>query len=110
MRPQFTLQRTIHPSDDIPVSRLPIDEDDVAFIFEDLHRGRSVVPPHNVPSRPVLLRWDIECPLTLENCVVMDTPEADKHVKEGRGIWGEETRKVVEERQKEIKRWREWVL
>ena len=104
------MQQSRHLSDDIPVSRLPIDEDDVAFIFEDLHRGRSVVPPHNVPSRPVLLRWDNESPLTLENCVVMDTPEADKHVKEGRERWGEETRNVVAERQKEIKRWREWVL
>ncbi|EDR10387.1 uncharacterized protein LACBIDRAFT_152374, partial [Laccaria bicolor S238N-H82] len=61
------------------LNKLPIDEDDVALIFEDLHRGRSVIPPHNVPSRPTLVRWDPLLPLTVDNCVVMEFADAEKH-------------------------------
>ncbi|KAJ7303605.1 hypothetical protein DFH08DRAFT_976949 [Mycena albidolilacea] len=38
------------------VGRLPLDEDDVALLFEDVHRGRSVVPPHAVPVKPSVMR------------------------------------------------------
>ncbi|KIY49835.1 hypothetical protein FISHEDRAFT_65206 [Fistulina hepatica ATCC 64428] len=65
------------------LNRLPLDEDDVSFIFEDLHLGRSIIPPHEVPARPALVRWDASRPLSLENCVVMDHKEAEKHVQEG---------------------------
>ncbi|KAJ3488132.1 hypothetical protein NLI96_g3067 [Meripilus lineatus] len=64
------------------INRLPIDEDDVAFIFEDIHRGRSIVPPYPVPVRPALIRWDPSRPLTLENVVVMEFKEAERHMKE----------------------------
>ena len=67
-------------------SRLPIDEDDVAFIFEDIHRGRSIIPPYPVPVRPSLIRWDPLQPLTLENIVVMEFKEAEKHIKECFGV------------------------
>ena len=100
-------------------SKLPIDEDDVALIFEDIHRGRSVIPPHNVPSRPVLLRWDLRQPVTLDNCVVMDHGEAEKHAK-GYGeignfvdpnyIWGTEVQDVVNRRAEEIRKDRLWVM
>ena len=40
------------------ISRIPITEEDAGFLTEDLHRGRSCVPPYNIPSRPVLVRWD----------------------------------------------------
>jgi hypothetical protein len=104
------------------VSKLPIDEDDVALIFEDVHRGRSVIPPHLIPSRPLLVRWDLTRSLTIENCVVMEYGDGEKHVKEcyGRGMqgspakpedfWGEEVRRVVERRAKEIARNREYVM
>jgi tRNA threonylcarbamoyladenosine dehydratase len=91
-------------------SRLPLDEDDVSFVFEDLHRGRSVVPPYDVPGRPVLLRWDIDAPLTLENCVVMDAKEAELHVNDGRGRWPPEVQEAVDRRRKEIELWRSWVM
>lgn len=51
--------------------RLPIDETDVAYVFEDLNRGRSTIPPHAVLSRPYLSRWDLKKPLTIDNCVVL---------------------------------------
>lgn len=101
-------------------SKLPIDEDDISLIFEDVHRGRSVIPPHNVPSRPVLVRWDIVKPLTVDNCVVMDFAEAEKHYKESgsleepikrpRDIWGNEVTHVVDRRAEELRRDREWVM
>ncbi|KAJ7059338.1 hypothetical protein C8F01DRAFT_1301930 [Mycena amicta] len=59
------------------VTRLPID--DVALIFEDIHRGRSVRPPHPVPVRPTLVRWNLSEGLTLGNVVVMEQKEATKH-------------------------------
>lgn len=101
------------------INKLPINEDDVALIFEDIHRGRSVIPPHNVPSRPVLLRWDLRQPVTLDNCVVMEHVEAEKHAKgcgdvgnpvNPKDIWGEEVLDVVKRRAEEIRRERQWVM
>ncbi|KAJ7291932.1 hypothetical protein C8J57DRAFT_1492409 [Mycena rebaudengoi] len=92
------------------INKLPIDEDDVALIFEDLHRGRSVLPPHLVPARPMLVRWDAQKPLTVENCVVMDAPDVERHLREGVGLWGKEVAEVVERRAREVERMREWVM
>ncbi|KAF9224871.1 hypothetical protein BS17DRAFT_801670 [Gyrodon lividus] len=103
------------------INKLPIDEDDVALIFEDLHLGRSIVPPHNVPARPQLLRWDLTKPLTPENCVVFEFGEAEKHAKECFGIgdakerrrpvdvWGDEVQSVVEKNAAEVAKYRAWV-
>ena len=114
------------PSSDLTAilfsSRLPIDEDDVGLLFEDIHRGRSVVPPHAVPSRPALVRWDPLQPVGLENLVVMEDKDADQHVKECFGasadspkklpeeLWGHETAEVVARRAEEIRRDREWIM
>ncbi|KAJ7649134.1 ubiquitin-protein ligase molybdopterin-converting factor [Mycena polygramma] len=94
------------------VSRIPLDEDDVALLFEDIYRGRSVVPPHAVPVKPTLVRWDPAKPLALENVVVMDAAEAERHEREGGGpaVWGEEVQAVVRRRVEEVERNREWVM
>ncbi|KAJ7059270.1 ubiquitin-protein ligase molybdopterin-converting factor [Mycena amicta] len=106
------------------VTRLPIDEDDVALIFEDIHRGRSVIPPHPVPVRPTLVRWNPSEGITLENVVVMEQKEAAKHevgvygdgatgettkTKSGLDLWGAETDALVQKRREEVRRVREWV-
>ncbi|KAJ7059275.1 ubiquitin-protein ligase molybdopterin-converting factor [Mycena amicta] len=110
------------------VTRLPIDEDDVALIFEDIHRGRSVIPPHPVPVRPTLVRWNPSEGLTLENVVVMEQKEAAKHeagvygdsdgpagetmktqTQSGLDLWGAETHALVQKRREEVRRVREWV-
>ena len=97
-------------------SKLAINEDDVSFIFEDLHRGRSIIPPHAVPTKPALVRWDPSEPLTVENCVVMDSGEVQKHVKgcaDGKQpaeLWGNETAKIVRKRQADVAFWREAVM
>ncbi|KAF8800884.1 hypothetical protein BYT27DRAFT_7235947 [Phlegmacium glaucopus] len=36
-------------------SRFPIDEDDIALMFEEICKDRSL-PPHDVPTRPTLVR------------------------------------------------------
>jgi hypothetical protein len=52
------------------------DEDDVTLLFEDVHRRRNVVPPHAVPVKPTLVRWDSARPLGVENAVVTNSGEA----------------------------------
>lgn len=54
----------------------------------------------------------------MENTIVLEYIEADRHYKESFGenskrpeeLWGEETKAVVEKRAEEVKRVREWVL
>ena len=104
-------------------SKLPIDEDDVAFIFEDLYRGRSVVPPHDVPTRPTLVRWDPSNTLSIDNCVVFELSDAEKHVKAlwnpdgsmatattAERLWGRGVKSVVDRRAAEARRVRDWVM
>jgi hypothetical protein len=56
--------------------RLPVDETDIAYLFEDLYRGRSSIPPHSIPQRPILARWDSSLPLRVDNCVVLGPADA----------------------------------
>lgn len=85
------------------------------MLFDDLYRGRSVVPPHDVPSRPTLVRWDPALSLSLENCVVFEHGDAEKHAaecciggKDPEELWGLEVAKVVSRRAAEVRRVREW--
>ncbi|KAF8752379.1 ThiF family [Rhizoctonia solani] len=98
------------------ISKLPLSEQDVAYIFEDLHRGRSTIPPHSVLARPQLSRWNAKEPLTTSNCVVLSHQEAQLLQEHGgigeevvqRGLWPSETLEVVRVRQREaaaIARW-----
>jgi len=54
------------------ISRIPITEEDAGFLTEDLHRGRSCVPPYNIPSRPVLVRWDPSTQVSLQSSLTED--------------------------------------
>ncbi|KAJ4496103.1 ubiquitin-protein ligase molybdopterin-converting factor [Lentinula edodes] len=106
------------------LNRIPLDEDDIALIFEDIYRGRSVIPPHEVPTKPALVRWDLTQPLTLKNCVVMEEKDTVKHIEawyawlekkndedalfSPAGIWGSEVEEVVTKRAKEIESVQEW--
>ncbi|KZP17386.1 hypothetical protein FIBSPDRAFT_793232 [Athelia psychrophila] len=118
------------------VNKLSIDDDDISLLFEDVHRGRSLIPPHPVPTRPALVRWDPALPLALDNCVVMESAEADKHMRECFGVvnagadskgevevdvgptnlrrpeelWGAEVAGVFERRKQEVGGQRDWVM
>ncbi|KAF7317723.1 tRNA threonylcarbamoyladenosine dehydratase [Mycena kentingensis (nom. inval.)] len=96
--------------------RMPMDEDDVSFLLEDVHRGRSVVPPHPVPIRPTLVRWNPAEGVRLENVVVMESSEAAWHetgIFEERKtpveLWGEEVDELQRNRRDEVRRALEWV-
>ncbi|CDO72129.1 hypothetical protein BN946_scf184962.g72 [Trametes cinnabarina] len=99
------------------INKLPLDDDDIGLVFEDLHRGRSVRPPYAVPERPALVRWDPDRPLSLQNCVVFEFADAEKHLKEcllekkrPEDVWGEDVVEVVERRQEEARKVVEWVM
>lgn len=99
-------------------SKLPIDEDDVGLIFEDLYRGRAAVPPFDVPTRPALVRWDPKRPLTMDNCVVFEYKDAERHEKEcyaapetrPEEVWGAEVAAVVARRAEEIRKERKAIF
>ncbi|KAJ7787188.1 hypothetical protein B0H14DRAFT_3163380 [Mycena olivaceomarginata] len=90
------------------VGRLPFDEDDVALLFEDVHRGRNVVPPHAVPVEPIVVRWDPVRALGVENVVVMEAGEAGVHESDGgeggQGARGEDVREAVRRRVEDVER------
>ena len=99
------------------LSRLPIDDDDVFMIFEDVYRGRSILPPHDVPNKPMLVRWDYTRPLSVDNVVPMDQPDADKHTRrchdlkeKPEDVWGQEVKSVYERRTQEILKDKQWFM
>jgi len=102
----------------IQLNRLPIDEEEVGLIFEDVYHGRSIIPPHTVPAKPTLVRWDPLKPVTVDNCVPMDFADAEKHTKEcfGEGarrpgdVWGTEVASMYEKKAREILKDREWSM
>ena len=73
-----------------PSRKLPIDERDVGYIFEDLHSSRSIVPPHPILAKPALTRWDVRQPLSLMNCVVLS--QADVRRLDEKGGIGEDVK------------------
>ncbi|KAF7367148.1 Ubiquitin-protein ligase molybdopterin-converting factor [Mycena sanguinolenta] len=95
------------------VAPIPLTINDVGLVFDDIHRGRSVVPPHAVPLKPTLVVWDRTRPIGVENVVVMEAAEAAKHErKQGEGAeeWGKDVNEAVQRRVEEVERWKEWVM
>lgn len=65
------------------ITGLPMTEDDVGNVLDNLHRGRSVVAPQNaVLARPAVVRWDPRTPVDLCNAVLMNKDELARHVRE----------------------------
>lgn len=62
---------------------IPLKEDDMQYILDEIHRGRSVVPPHNVPQRPSVTRWRKSEGLRTDNLVVFDRQDALKYLLAG---------------------------
>lgn len=72
-----------------------------------------------MPTRPALVRWDPAAPVTLENLVVMDDKEAERHVRacfapadsrRPEEVWGADVADVVARRAEEVRRDREWIM
>jgi hypothetical protein len=87
------------------IPKLPITQEDLGYIFEDLNYGRSTFPPHAVLPKPVATRWDMSRALTVDNVVILGPKDAEKHEKEclidGKravDVWGREVVDMVERR------------
>ncbi|KAL1948547.1 hypothetical protein VTO73DRAFT_12622 [Trametes versicolor] len=99
------------------INKLPLDDDDLGLVFDDFYRGRSARPPHPVPERPALVRWDPAEPLSLMNCVAFEFADAEKHLQEcllekkrPEEVWGSEVAEVVARRREEARRVVQWVM
>jgi hypothetical protein len=96
-------------------SRIPFSEDDMGYLFEEIHRAKSVVPPNAYPSRPTVLRWKKERGLAWDNLVVFDRKEGAQHEErcllgdeKPEAVWGEEVTALVEKRMAEERRLRHY--
>ncbi|KIM20476.1 hypothetical protein M408DRAFT_30337 [Serendipita vermifera MAFF 305830] len=91
--------------------RLPLSDQEVGFVFEELHRSKSSFPPHETLSRPTLIRWNLGEPLTVANCVVMSPEDARKHEDAFRNgqsaeeFWGSQVTRAVQRRRQEAEQW-----
>lgn len=87
------------------IPKLPISQEDLGYIFEDLNYNRSTFPPHAVLPKPMAIRWDISREVSVDNVVIVGPKEAEKHEKEcliaGKNpedVWGKEVVDMVERR------------
>lgn len=91
--------------------RLPFSVEDVAYAFEEIHHGRTVVPPHESLSKAQLQRWDSTLPLSYSNVALFSRDQAKIHEKEvlegGKSpaeVWGAQALKMMRLRQAEERR------
>ncbi|KAH0446031.1 hypothetical protein IEQ34_025135 [Dendrobium chrysotoxum] len=91
--------------------RIPWTVDDVAYVFEEVYRCRSVVPPHETLAIGKLLRWDSTLPLSYSNVALFSRGDGLKHeeqvLKQGRSpveLWGEEAQRMFKRRMAEERR------
>ncbi|GJN90207.1 hypothetical protein Rhopal_003206-T1 [Rhodotorula paludigena] len=96
-------------------NRIPFSEDDMLYLFEEIHRAKSVAPPHVYPARPTVLRWRKERGLAWDNLVVFERDEGARHEKEcllgdrdPEEYWGKEVAELVEKRMREERRLRKY--
>ncbi|BGP17641.1 hypothetical protein JCM10213_001293 [Rhodosporidiobolus nylandii] len=96
-------------------NRLPFTEDDMSYLFEEIHRARSVCPPNAFPARPTVLRWRKDKPLAWNNIVVFDREEGARHEEhcllgneDPEEYWGKEVAELVEKRTAEEARLRHY--
>ncbi|GAA6015712.1 hypothetical protein JCM10207_008771 [Rhodosporidiobolus poonsookiae] len=98
-------------------NRIPFTEDDMTYLYEEIHRARSVCPPHVFPARPTVLRWKKDKGLAWDNIVVFDREEGARHEEhcllggeDPEEYWGPEVTALVEKRTAEERRLRGYRL
>lgn len=98
-----------------PRIRIPFSVNDCAYIFEEVFRGRSVVPPCDSLATGQLLRWDASRPLDYDNVALFDRRQARVHearvLKGGEdpaAVWGPRVAAVFARRIAEEKRMSRW--
>ncbi|WFC99820.1 hypothetical protein MYAM1_002566 [Malassezia yamatoensis] len=97
-----------------PKVRIPFSVNDCAYLFEEMFRGRTVVPPYESLATGQLMRWDPSKPLDYDNVVLFSRKQArDQEIvlKEHRDpeqFWGPKVAAMVRRRQAEEKRMSHW--
>ena len=97
-----------------PVVRIPFSVNDCAYLFEELFRGRTVVPPYESLATGQLVRWDPRKPLDYDNVVLFSRKQAREHEQvlkdksDPAEFWGPKVAEMVRRRQAEEKRMSHW--
>jgi hypothetical protein len=58
-------------------SGIPFDRDDIAYIVEEVWRGKSVLS--GMSDKLCLTRWDCRLPMSFQNCVCLTKSETMRH-------------------------------
>ncbi|KAI3623959.1 hypothetical protein GLX27_002091 [Malassezia furfur] len=97
-----------------PVVRIPFSVNDCAYIFEEMFRGRTVVPPYESLATGQLMRWDPKKPLDYNNVVLFSRKQAREHEQvlkeqsDPAAFWGPKVTAMVARRHAEEKRMSHW--
>lgn len=88
-----------------PRHYIPFSVNDIAYLFEEVFRGRSVVPPFDSLSGAQLERWDSTLPLSFQNIALFSRAQAKVHeaevLKKGRSpveVWGADAANMMKRR------------
>ncbi|KAK4054979.1 hypothetical protein OIO90_003320 [Microbotryomycetes sp. JL221] len=96
-------------------TRIPLSEEDVQYIYEEIFRCRSITFPMKFIQKPNLVRWNKNLGCVWNNLVLFDREEAILHVEECLigdkkpfQVWGQQVVDLVEKRFQEEERIRHW--
>ncbi|CDU23519.1 uncharacterized protein SPSC_02148 [Sporisorium scitamineum] len=88
-----------------PRHHIPFSINDIAYLFEEVFRGRSIVPPFESLSGAQLERWDSTLPLSFQNVALFSRAQAKVHeaevLKKGRSpveVWGADAAHMIKRR------------
>ncbi|KAJ1021096.1 hypothetical protein NDA16_003882 [Ustilago loliicola] len=88
-----------------PRHYIPFSVNDIAYLFEEVFRGRSIVPPFDSLSGAQLERWDSTLPLSFQNVALFSRAQAKVHeaevLKKGRSpfeVWGADAANMMKRR------------
>ena len=88
-----------------PMHYIPFSINDIAYLFEEVFRGRSIVPPFDSLSGAQLERWDSTLPLSFQNVALFSRAQAKVHeaevLKKGRSpveVWGADAAHMMKRR------------
>ncbi|ORX37153.1 hypothetical protein BD324DRAFT_579869 [Kockovaella imperatae] len=92
-------------------TKLPVTQDDIGFVFDDIYHGRSSIPPNVVLPKPQAVRWNKDRELTEDNLVMLSMKDAERHetehLKGGKTldeVWGDEVVQFVQRKSAEVRR------
>lgn len=95
----------VRSKDEGPRHYIPFSVNDVAYLFEEVFRGRSVVPPYDSLSGAQLERWDSTLPISFQNVALFSRAQAKVHeqevLKKGRSpveVWGQGAAHMIKRR------------